>query len=54
VDHVNLKTSNQISHYFRNDYETIMITWLRKIIYEIGDENLALQALSQAQEEIKS
>jgi hypothetical protein len=53
VDHVNLKRSNQISHYFRNDYETIMITWLR-IIYEIGDENLALQALSQAQEEIKS
>jgi Fic family protein/DNA-binding XRE family transcriptional regulator len=37
------------------DYETIMITWLKeKIIYEIGDENLALQALSQAQEEIKN
>jgi Fic family protein len=37
------------------DYETIMITWLKeKIIYEIGEENLALQALSQAQEEIKS
>jgi Fic family protein/DNA-binding XRE family transcriptional regulator len=36
------------------DYETIMITWLKeKILYEIGDENLALQALSQAQEEIQ-
>jgi hypothetical protein len=30
-----------------------MIMAERKIIYEIGDENLALQALSQAQEEIK-
>ena len=37
------------------EYETIMTTWLKeKIIYEIGDENLALQALAEAQEEIKS
>jgi Fic family protein len=31
-----------------------MVTWLKeKIIYEIGDESLALKALEQAQEEIK-
>jgi hypothetical protein len=30
-----------------------MILVERKIIYEIGDENLALKALEQAQEEIK-
>ena len=36
------------------DYETIMITWLKeKIIYEVGDETLALPALIEAQEEIK-
>lgn len=37
------------------DYETIMIIWLKeKIIYEIGDESLALKALALAQEEIKN
>jgi Fic family protein len=36
------------------DYETIMILWLKeKIIHEIGDEKLALQALKEAQAEIK-
>lgn len=36
------------------DYETIMITWLKeKIIHELGDEKLALEALIEAQEEIK-
>ena len=36
------------------DYETMMILWLKeKIIHEIGDEKLALQALKEAQEEIK-
>jgi Fic family protein/DNA-binding XRE family transcriptional regulator len=37
------------------DYETIMITWLKeKIIYEIGDESLALKALEEAQKELKN
>ena len=36
------------------DFETMMILWLKeKIIHEIGDEKLALQALKEAQEEIK-
>ena len=36
------------------DYETLMVAWLKeKIIYEIGDDNLALKALKVAEDEIK-
>lgn len=36
------------------DYETLMVAWLKeKILYEIGDDNLALKALKVAEEEIK-
>ena len=36
------------------DHEKIMVTWLKeKIIHEVGDEKLALEALAEAQEEIK-
>jgi Fic family protein/DNA-binding XRE family transcriptional regulator len=34
------------------DYETLMIAWLKeKILYEIGDDNLALQAMNLVREE---
>lgn len=36
------------------DYEILMVAWLKeKILYEIGDDNLALKALKVAEEEIK-
>lgn len=36
------------------DYETLMIAWLKeKILYEIGDDDLALKALKVAEDEIK-
>jgi transcriptional regulator with XRE-family HTH domain len=36
------------------DYETLMIAWLKeKILYEIGDDELALKALKVAEDEIK-
>ena len=36
------------------DYETLMVAWLKeKILYEIGDDNLALKALKVAEDEIK-
>ncbi|WP_366183359.1 Fic family protein [Flavobacterium ovatum] len=35
-------------------YETLMVAWLKeKILYEIGDDALALKALKEAEEEIK-
>ncbi|MCW2120142.1 Fic family protein [Flavobacterium sp. 7A] len=35
-------------------YETLMVAWLKeKILYEIGDDELALKALKEAEEEIK-
>jgi Fic family protein/DNA-binding Xre family transcriptional regulator len=34
------------------DYETLMIAWLKeKILYEIGDDHLAMQAMTMVQEE---
>ncbi len=37
------------------NYETLMIAWLKeKIIYEIGDDTLALQAMSMVKEEIEN
>ena len=37
------------------NYETLMIAWLKeKILYEIGDDNLALQAISLVREEIEN
>lgn len=37
------------------DFETLMIAWLKeKILYEIGDDNLALQAMSMVREEIEN
>ncbi|MEC4003774.1 Fic family protein [Flavobacterium sp. SUN052] len=36
------------------DYETLMVAWLKeKILYEIGDDRLALQAMVLAEEQIK-
>ena len=36
------------------DYETLMVTWLKeKILYEIGQDDLALKALLVAEEEIR-
>ncbi|AWG22326.1 DNA-binding protein [Flavobacterium faecale] len=36
------------------NYETLMVAWLKeKILYEIGDDALALKALKEAEEEIK-
>ncbi|WP_395044963.1 Fic family protein [Flavobacterium sp.] len=34
------------------DYETLMVAWLKqRILYEIGDDNLAIKAMMQVQEE---
>ena len=36
------------------DYETLMVAWLKeKILYEIGDDNLALRAMVLAEEQIR-
>jgi Fic family protein/DNA-binding XRE family transcriptional regulator len=36
------------------DFETLMVIWLKeRILYEIGDDNLALKAISLAEEQIK-
>lgn len=36
------------------DFETLMVTWLKeRILYEIGDDDLALKAMSLAEEQIK-
>lgn len=37
------------------DFETLMIAWLKeKILYEIGDDSLALQAMSMVREDIEN
>ncbi len=37
------------------DFETLMVAWLKeKILYEIGDDNLALKAMSMVREEIEN
>lgn len=37
------------------DYETLMIAWLKeRILYEIGDDDLAIRAMSMVQEEIEN
>jgi Fic family protein len=37
------------------DFETLMISWLKeKILYEIGDDSLALQAMSMVREDIEN
>ena len=36
------------------DFETLMVIWLKeRILYEIGDDDLALKAMSLAEEQIK-
>ncbi|WP_343697708.1 Fic family protein [Flavobacterium sp.] len=44
----------KLSQLLEIDYETLMIAWLKeKILYEIGDDDLALKALKVAEDEIK-
>lgn len=44
----------KLSQLLEIDYETLMIAWLKeKILYEIGDDELALKALKVAEDEIK-
>jgi Fic family protein len=45
---------SKLSQLLEIDYETLMVTWLKeKILYEIGDDELALKALKVAEDEIK-
>ena len=45
---------SKLSQLLEIDYETLMVAWLKeKILYEIGDDELALKALKVAEEEIK-
>lgn len=45
---------SKLSQLLEIDYETLMVAWLKeKILYEIGDDELALKALKVAEDEIK-
>lgn len=45
---------SKLSQLLEIDFETLMIAWLKeKILYEIGDDELALKALKVAEDEIK-
>ena len=45
---------SKLSQLLEIDYETLMVAWLKeKILYEIGDDELALRALKVAEDEIK-
>lgn len=45
---------SKLSQLLEIDFETLMIVWLKeKILYEIGDDELALKALKVAEDEIK-
>lgn len=44
----------KLAHILGLDYETLLISWLKeKILYEIGDDELALKAIQLAEEQIK-
>jgi len=44
----------KLAQFLEIDYETLMIAWLKeKILYEIGDDEFALKAISLAEQEIK-
>ncbi|MEO8532734.1 MAG: helix-turn-helix domain-containing protein [Flavobacterium sp.] len=46
---------SRLSQLLEIDYETIMVAWLKeKILYEIGEEEFALKAITQAEKEIQS
>lgn len=43
----------KLSNYFSVDQDELMITWLAdKIVYEVGDEELALEAMQFAEEKL--
>ena len=44
----------QLAEFYRSDNEELMVAWLAdKIIYELSDESLALQALQVAEAKVK-
>lgn len=44
----------KLAQFLEIDYETLMIAWLKeKILYEIGDDEFALKAISLAEQEIR-
>jgi Fic family protein len=44
----------KLAHILGLDYENLLISWLKeKILYEIGDDELALKAIQLAEEQIK-